>query len=107
MGLKKDTRGSLGSLRLAVSDPSAFAFETDGYLIAIDDDRDLSLTVGQLQHLFQKVGRVDYIDELNRLAFLGIGLTGRCGVGSSAFPVNDHLGGHGRLLDWSLCVAGV
>jgi hypothetical protein len=86
----------------AGSHPSGAA-ESYGDFVTVDDDGHFAPSAGELEHARERVAVLldIYVIEID-VAFCEI-LTGRSGVGSPCFAVDQHLGSstHVALLLWS------
>ena len=67
----------------------------DRYFASLDDDRNISFAFARLEHLRHSVAVIAYVDVLDRDIFLGVILTGRLGVRSASFSVDQYFLCHG------------
>jgi hypothetical protein len=61
----------------------------DGYLISFHQHRHLAGAAGDLQHFFHALGIVNHIFVGDAIPFLGFGLPGLLGEGSTVLTVDD------------------
>ena len=61
----------------------------DGYLTSCHQHRHLAGAAGDLQHFFHALGIVNHIFVGDAMAFLGFGLPGLLGIGSTVFAEDD------------------
>lgn len=73
------------------------AIKTDGHPAVLDDDRNLSDSLGDLEQFVEGFLVFFYIDITNSNIPCGVILPGRRGEGSAILPVDQHFGSHDRI----------
>ena len=82
-------------------DPSCFPFESDGYGVAFDNDRNLAGSPGVFQHGVKMFGLFDHVIIIYLAAFFGKCFTSCPGVRSSILSEKQNFVRHFFLLGWS------